>query len=98
MASSADELLTIEQVATQLQVNEQTVRNWIDAGDLDFLRIGSRRLRVQRTALEAFIGMKEYPQPEALPSVIDANRGAVADALDQVGDGIKALAAALREA
>jgi excisionase family DNA binding protein len=52
------QFLTVDQVAARLQVNPQTVRNWIDAGELPALRIGSRRVRVQKPALDAFIGLR----------------------------------------
>jgi excisionase family DNA binding protein len=50
----ADEYLTVAEVATELKVNEQTVRNWIDRGELPAVRVGSRRVRVRRPDLEAF--------------------------------------------
>ena len=46
-----DELFTVAEVAAILKLNQQTVRNWIDAGQLPALRIG-RRVRIRRTVLE----------------------------------------------
>ena len=46
MSFDADELLTIMEVATYLKVNQQTVRNWVDRGELQGLRVGARRVRV----------------------------------------------------
>lgn len=37
-----------------LEVNQQTVRNWIDRGELAALRVGSRRVRVRRIDLDAY--------------------------------------------
>jgi excisionase family DNA binding protein len=53
--SALDELLTVHEVAEHLKVNPQTVRNWIDRGELASVRIGSRRVRIRRPDLEAFI-------------------------------------------
>jgi excisionase family DNA binding protein len=35
--------------------NPQTVRNWIDRGELPAVRVGQRRVRVRRSDLEAFL-------------------------------------------
>jgi excisionase family DNA binding protein len=51
----AEELLTVDEVARELRVNPQTVRNWIDRGELSARRIGSRRVRIRRDDLEDFI-------------------------------------------
>lgn len=47
--------LTVEEVADFLRMNQQTVRNWIDRGELPAVRVGSRRVRVRRSDLEAFL-------------------------------------------
>jgi excisionase family DNA binding protein len=39
---SADEFMTVAEVASILKLNQQTVRNWIDAGTLPAVRIGRR--------------------------------------------------------
>jgi excisionase family DNA binding protein len=46
------ELMTIAQVAELLRLNQQTVRNWIDAGDLPAVRVGDRRVRIKRSVVE----------------------------------------------
>jgi len=40
-----DEFLTVAEVAERLKLNQQTVRNWIDRGELPAYRIG-RRVRI----------------------------------------------------
>jgi excisionase family DNA binding protein len=50
-----DELLTVSEVAEMLKVNQQTVRNWIDRGELSAVRVGSRRVRVKESDLYAFL-------------------------------------------
>ena len=46
--------LTVAEVAATLQLNQQTVRNWIDAGTLPALRVG-RRVRIKRTDFERIL-------------------------------------------
>jgi excisionase family DNA binding protein len=43
--------LTVAEVAEVLKLNQQTVRNWIDAGTLPALRVG-RRVRIKRSDFE----------------------------------------------
>jgi excisionase family DNA binding protein len=47
-------LLTVPQVASELQVTAQTIRNWIAHGTLPAVRIG-RAFRVRRADVEALI-------------------------------------------
>lgn len=56
----ADELLTVEQVAGELQVIPPTVRAWIQSGALPASRPGNgkkpgRKYRVRRADLDAFV-------------------------------------------
>ncbi len=53
--SDDDELLTVLEVAERLKVNQQTVRNWLDRGDMRETRVGPRRIRVRESDLEAFL-------------------------------------------
>jgi excisionase family DNA binding protein len=46
--------LSVEAVATHLQVSTKTVRRWIDAGELPVHRLG-RQLRVSEADLGAFV-------------------------------------------
>lgn len=50
-----DEFLTVGEVADLLKLNAQTIRNMIDRGELTAVRVGSRRVRIQRADLEAFL-------------------------------------------
>jgi excisionase family DNA binding protein len=50
-----DRYLTVADVAELLKLNQQTVRNWIDAGELAAIRVGARRVRVRESDLEKFI-------------------------------------------
>lgn len=49
-----DEFLTVAEVAERLKLNQQTVRNWIDAGALPALRVG-RRVRIRRTDYDRLV-------------------------------------------
>lgn len=49
-----DEFLTVAEVAAILKLNQQTIRNWIDAGSLPALRVG-RRVRVLRRDLDQLL-------------------------------------------
>ena len=46
--------MTVAEVAAALRMNQQTIRNWIDAGQLPAVRIG-RRVRVLRSDFAALI-------------------------------------------
>jgi excisionase family DNA binding protein len=67
-APDADELLTVEQVATQLQVIPPTVRTWIQSGALPASRPGNGKkpgckYRVRRADLEAFVAASQASRP-----------------------------------
>jgi excisionase family DNA binding protein len=47
-------LLTVPQVADELQVTAQTIRNWIDHGTLPAVRIG-RGFRVRRSDVDELL-------------------------------------------
>src|SRR6201996_5623596 len=49
-----DSYLTVAEVAELLKLNQQTIRNWIDAGSLPAIRVG-RRVRIKREDLDAII-------------------------------------------
>src|SRR5437588_702753 len=51
----SDEFLTVADIAELLKVNQQTVRNWVDRGELRVVRVGARRVRVRRGDFDAFL-------------------------------------------
>jgi excisionase family DNA binding protein len=53
-----DTFLTVAEIASLLKLNQQTVRNWIDAGKLPAVRVG-RRVRVRQSEFEQFIAAGE---------------------------------------
>ena len=46
--------MTVAEVAATLKLNQQTVRNWIDAGTLPAVRVG-RRVRIKRSDFDRII-------------------------------------------
>ena len=49
-----DELLTVAEIAQLFKLNQQTVRNWIDRGELPCVRAG-RRVRIRWDDMETFM-------------------------------------------
>jgi excisionase family DNA binding protein len=89
-----DELLTVKEVAELLKLNQQTIRNIIDRGELGHVRVGQRRVRVRQSQLDAFLAAGESgPQPaepnpwrevsEAASTVMAAVRAQDREALDR---------------
>ena len=68
-----DELLTVAEVAQLFKLNQQTVRNWIDRGELPSVRVG-RRVRIRWADVEAFM----EPAGPATPGVRPARPSAQA--------------------
>jgi excisionase family DNA binding protein len=63
--STADDLLTVGQVADELQVIPATVRTWIQSGALRASRPGNgvhpgRTYRIRRTDLVAFVSASQH--------------------------------------
>jgi excisionase family DNA binding protein len=67
--------LTVAEIADDLKVNQQTVRNWIDRGELPAVRIGARRIRVTEEALERFIEASSTPSDGGGREVEDGESG-----------------------
>ncbi len=69
-----DSFLTVAEVAGLLKLNQQTVRNWIDAGSLPAIRVG-RRVRIRRADLDRILenGYRGTPPPAAVADGPNAN-------------------------
>jgi excisionase family DNA binding protein len=65
------------EVAEILKLNPQTVRNWIDRGELPAVRVGSRRVRVRQTDFDAFLARSEAPGPTGTPKNTTGKRSSV---------------------
>ena len=65
-AEFEDPFLTVAEVAEILRLNQQTVRNWIDAGSLPAVRVG-RRVRIRRSDLDRILENGYRGAPAAAP-------------------------------
>lgn len=97
---STDEFVTVAEIADLLKVNQQTVRNWVDAGDLPAVRVGTRRVRVRRSDLDAYLEAASEQQRavkiadegdarEALRAAMDRTQAALGGSAD--GELVEAL-------
>jgi len=79
-----DEYLTVKEIAELLKLNQQTLRNWIDAGSLPAVRIG-RRVRVRRADLDRILAQSATvaPDPQASPVAPAEARKPLAEALER---------------
>jgi excisionase family DNA binding protein len=50
-----DSLLTVAEVAELLKLNQATIRNWIDRGELPAVQVGQRRVRIKQSDLDDLI-------------------------------------------
>jgi excisionase family DNA binding protein len=66
-ANWEDEYLTIKEIAEHLKLNQQTLRNWINEGQLPAVRIG-RRVRVRRVDLDRILAQGTTAPAEPPPS------------------------------
>ena len=54
----AEQQFTVEEVAGELRVHPETVRQWIRSGELDAFDTG-RGYRISRTDLDDFVGKRK---------------------------------------
>jgi excisionase family DNA binding protein len=63
MVETMEELLTVQEVAARLRVNEATVRRWIKNGSLEAIKLphrGKREIyRVKRTTLNSVLKYRD---------------------------------------
>ena len=61
MSQSQEKMLTVKQVAGQMSVDEKTVRNWIQRGELRAINIGHIRpeYRIRPNDLDDFIRSRQ---------------------------------------
>ncbi|MDP9355977.1 MAG: helix-turn-helix domain-containing protein [Chloroflexota bacterium] len=58
-----DRMLTVDQVAERLQVNEQTIRRWLRDGELTGVPFGGRTgWRVSEEDLQAFLDRRRVAE------------------------------------
>jgi len=53
--SKTDEYLTVAEIASELKLNQQTIRNWIQQGQLRAVHVGPRRVRILRSDLDRLL-------------------------------------------
>jgi excisionase family DNA binding protein len=70
-------LLTVEEVAGLLRVDEASVRRWLRQGQLHGVKVG-RSWRVDETALQAFLGKYTEMEPQLQPHWFVAEAEALA--------------------
>lgn len=59
-------MLTVEQVADRLQVNEQTVRRWLREGELEGIAFAGRTgWRISEEDLRAFLDRRRVAESES---------------------------------
>jgi excisionase family DNA binding protein len=90
-----DELLTVQEVAELLKLNQQTIRNIIDRGEMGYVRVGKRRVRVRQSQLDAFLAAGESTAQlaagESTAQLAEANPWqAVTEAANAVVGAVKA--------
>jgi excisionase family DNA binding protein len=74
-----DSFLTVAEVAELLKLNQQTIRNWIDRGELRAVRVGQRRVRIRKSDLDQLLSTGTMA-----PAGDDHERDSVAEAQDPV--------------
>jgi excisionase family DNA binding protein len=52
---TGDRLLTVEQLAARLSVTESAIRHMVYRRQIPFLRLGSKRLRFDPAAIDAWL-------------------------------------------
>mgnify|MGYP001082697990 CR=1 FL=1 len=55
MKQNRRELITVQELASELRVNEHTVLGWIRAGRIKALRVGPRLYRIPREEAEKIV-------------------------------------------
>ena len=97
-----EELLTVKEVAELLKLNQQTIRNMIDRGEMGHVRVGQRRARVRQSQLEAFLAAGESSArlAEASPwqAVSEASSAVVASVKAQDRDALDRAISTLADA
>jgi excisionase family DNA binding protein len=79
-----DQYLTVSEIAKTLRLNEQTVRNMIDRGELRAVRVGARRVRVLRADLDAFLPDQDDQMAQLTTGRRESFDNRLADLQDQI--------------
>lgn len=87
-----DSFLTVAEVAELLKLNPQTVRNWIDRGELPAVRLGQRRVRIRQSDLDRLLE-KGYTAEENSESGVADQTGSGGDDIEALRNGFATLLA-----
>lgn len=73
-------MLTVEDIARELQVSPESVRRWIHAGELPAVDVACRNakkrlFRVRRQALDEFLESRQTKTPRIEPRVLYPRHG-----------------------
>lgn len=66
--------LTVAQAAAMLQVDQSTIRRWLDQGRLPAYRVGARHLRLKRADVDRLVVPAPRGSDEAADSPLEALR------------------------
>ena len=58
---TSTDLLTVKEAAKFLRLAPGTIYHWAETGRLDFIKLGSSRIRFSRAALEKFLADSVVP-------------------------------------
>ena len=67
----AEELLTLRQVAEELQLHVDTVRDWVREKKLNAIKLSAREYRVRRSDLNKFLQERQTKSGENEQTVRD---------------------------
>ncbi len=77
--------LTVAEIAERMRLNQQTIRNWIDRGELPAIHVG-RSVRIRASEFEQFIAASSSarrPKTVAAQKEFDAALAAVQSNTDE---------------
>jgi excisionase family DNA binding protein len=70
-----DPFFTVAEVAALLKLNQQTVRNMVDRGELRAVRVGQRRVRIRRSELDRFLAGADASPSESADEKAERDGG-----------------------
>jgi excisionase family DNA binding protein len=62
-----EELLTLHQVAEELQLHIETIREWVREGKLPAIKLSKREYRVARSDLDTFLADRKTGKQQKNP-------------------------------
>jgi excisionase family DNA binding protein len=96
-AADGESFLTVAEVAEQLRLNQHTIRNWIDRGELPAVRIG-RRVRIRRRDLDHLLAHRTSHTVKAVRGAGAASTTEPPELWERLGAAATALGEAISTA